>query len=615
MRKKELLMPLLVCLLIISCLSTSVFAADSENKAGKAPAINWSKYSYEDLLLLQEDLNTYIKDLERQYAIENANRTITLNNDAPTVYKGKTYTFTPEVTRVKDGAPKTTRFVWTSSDKSVAKVSPNGVVTALKYGEAVITCSAADDEYVFAEATVRVVLPVEALTMEKSKVTLLLSEKNPAAAKAALVCNVVPENAHIQDVTWTSSNEAVATVDEKGNVHAVAPGTAKITATSKQKSSTPKTATCTVTVRQAVSAIEIDAAQLTLNVASGRTLTANVLPENASKKEVTWESSNPEVATVSAKGKITAVTPGTATITCTATDGSEVTSTCSVTVIQLVDTVKIDAASTTPVNKNNSLDLDVQITPETATNQTVTWESSNPDVATVNSKGTVKAVGIGTATISCTTADGSDKTAKITVLVPSIAVDSLEYAVTEKKGLSIPFKYYGAAEDLTITSKSSAHFTAEILQKGEKATLKITPVKAGTDTITLSDSGDSKSTVSLTVTIEHSACYDSTSYPVGNYKSIMEDSSAYAGNPMSVHGRVLSVSQGMFKTVLHVATQGKSDNVFYIACRKSAASEIAADDYITVYGECTGTKASTAITGESVTIPAMDAEKITLGKH
>ena len=612
MRKKELLMPLLVCLLIISCLATSVFAANSVNKT---PAINWSKYSYDELLLLQEDLNTYIKDMERQYAIENANRTITLNDDAPTVYKGKTFTFTPEVTRVKDDAPKTTRFVWTSSDKTVAKVSTNGVVTALKHGEAIITCSAADDEYVLAEATVRVVMPVEKLTMEESKVTLLLSEQNPAAADAALVCTVAPENAHIQEVSWTSSNEAVATVDENGNVHAIAPGTAKITATSQQQSSKPKTAACTITVQQAVSAIETDAEQLTLNVSDSQTLTAAVLPETATNKELTWQSSNPEVAAVSAKGKITAVAPGTATISCTAADGSEVTSTCSVTVIQLVDTVKIDAASASTVNKNDSLDLNVLITPENATDQTVTWESSNPEAVTVNSKGTVKAVGVGTATISCTTADGSNKTAEITIHVPTIAADSLEYAVTEKKGLKIPFKYYGAAEDLTITSKSSKYFTAEIQQKGEKAALIITPLKAGTETITLSDNGDSKSTVTLTITIEHSACYDSTSYPAGNYKQIMEDPSVYAGTPMSVYGRVLHVSQGMFKTVLHVAIQGKSDNVFHITCSKNAASEIAADDYITIYGECTGTKDSSAITEESVTIPAIDAEKFYLGKH
>ena len=145
-------------------------------------------------------MNAYIKDMERQYAIENANRTISLNDEAPTVYKGKTFTFIPEVTRLQDDAPKTTRFVWTSSDKTVAKVSSNGVVTALKHGEAIITCSAADDEYVFAEATVRVVMPVEKLTMENSKVTLLLSEQNHAAADAALICTVAPENAHIQDV-------------------------------------------------------------------------------------------------------------------------------------------------------------------------------------------------------------------------------------------------------------------------------------------------------------------------------------------------------------------------------------------------------------------------------
>lgn len=607
MRKKKLFILLIASLFLMSSLTTHAFAADTAN---------WSNYSYDELVALRDNLDSYIKELERQYAIENGNRIITLNDNTPTVFKGKTFTLIPEVTRVIEDAPESTSFVWTSSDENIAKVSAKGVITAVNYGDAIITCSAADDEFIFSEATVHVALPVEKLTIGEPKVTLLISDQDPSAANATLVCTVFPENAHIQDVSWTSSNEDIATVDENGNIHAIAPGTAKITATSKEETTTPKSATCTITVLQSVTSIELNPSQTTLNVRASLNLAANVLPENAGNKKVTWESSNPDIATVSSSGRVTAVSPGTATILCTAADGSGVTSTCEVTVIQMVNTVKIDSTSTTlTVNKNDSVNLNLLITPDNATDKTVTWESSNPDAATVSDKGTVTAVNGGATTITCTTVDGSNKSAKINVYVPSISVDSLEYVVTSKDGLDIPFKYYGYEENLSISPASSTYFTAKLDQNGEKVTLKITPLKAGTGSITLSDKGDSRSKVKITVKIEHSACYDSTAYPVGNYTNIMRAPSSYKGEPMSAYGRVLQVSQGWFNTVLRVATQGRWDNVFYISCDNDIAKGIIEDDYITIYGECTGAETYTTVLGGSITIPAIEAEKIYLGRH
>lgn len=616
MRRSKLLVLLLTCLLAMGCFVTPVLAEEAENGTAKAPVLNWADYSYEELVVLREGLDTYIKELERQYAIENGNRIITLNEVAPTVYKGKTFNFEAEVTRVIEEAPENTEFTWTSSDETIATVSNKGIVTAVGYGDAVITCTAADDEYIFAEAMVHVVLPVEKLTIEESNKTLLLSEENPSSAAATLVYAVAPENAYVQDVTWSSSDEKIATVDEDGNVHAVAPGTVKITATSKEETNTPKSASCTVSVLQSVSAIELNAEEMTLNVRSGQNLIATILPENAGKKSVTWESSDPAIATVSASGRVTAVATGSATITCTATDGSGVTSVCEVTVIQMVNSLKIEAASNCiTINKNESTDLSIIVSPEDATNKSVTWESSNPEIATVNSQGTVTAVGGGAATITCTAADGSGKSAKIDIYVPSIAMDELEYVVTSKNGKDISFKYYGKEENLTLSPASSTLFATEMEQDGENVTLTITPLKAGSGTITLSDKGDNRSKVKITIKIEHSACYDSVSYPVGNYTKIMRTPSEFDGEPMSVYGRVLQVSQGLFTTVLRVATQGRWDNVFYITCYGDVAESIIEGDYITIYGECEGTETYTTIMGGSVTIPAIEAEKIYLGRH
>ena len=101
----------------------------------------------------------------------------------------------------------------------------------------------------------------------------------------------------------------------------------------------------------------------------------------------------------------------------------------------------------------------------------------------------------------------------------------------------------------------------------------------------------------------------------GNYTNIMRNPSKYDGEPMSVYGRVLQISYGLFSTTLRVATQGRWDGVFYITCPNSMAEGIIEDDYITVYGECTGTETYKTVIGGRITIPSMDAEKIFIGRH
>ena len=151
---------------------------------------------------------------------------------------------------------------------------------------------------------------------------------------AQLTATVEPANATNKGVTWSSDDETVATVDANGKVTAVAPGTATITVTTADGN---KTATCTVTVKAAtVSVTGVTLSQTQASLYSNRTpnsltLTATVAPDNATNKAVTWSTSNSTVATVDQNGMVTAVAPGTATITVTTVDGS-FTATCTVTV-------------------------------------------------------------------------------------------------------------------------------------------------------------------------------------------------------------------------------------------------------------------------------------------
>jgi uncharacterized protein YjdB len=232
------------------------------------------------------------------------------------------------------------------------------------------------------------------------------------------VATVAPANATNKDVTWTSDNEAVATV-ANGVVTAVAEGTATITVTTVDGSFT---ATCVVTVKPiSVKGIALDKTALTLKAKQTATLVATITPADAANQNVTWATDNAEVATVE-NGVVTAVAVGTATITVTTEDGA-FTATCAVTVEATpVTGVTLDVTELALVVPETAT-LTATVTPEDATNKAVVWASDNEAVATV-AEGVVTAVAEGTATITVTTEDGSfTATCVVNVSVASGVMD------------------------------------------------------------------------------------------------------------------------------------------------------------------------------------------------
>ena len=167
-----------------------------------------------------------------------------------------------------------------------------------------------------------------------------------------------------------------------------------------------------------VTKVELNKTSLTLGVGKSETLTATITPDNATNKAVEWKSDDTSVATVDTSGIVTAVAQGSTTITVTAQDGSEEKATCSVTV-NAAAAVPVESVSLTPstlaLETGKSGTLTAAITPDNATNQAVTWTSSDTAVATVKN-GTVTAVSAGEAIITVTTADGGKTDAcKVTV--------------------------------------------------------------------------------------------------------------------------------------------------------------------------------------------------------
>ena len=215
---------------------------------------------------------------------------------------------------------------WSSSDNSVATVDSNGQVTAEGVGTANITATTTDGSDLSATCTVTVVRRVTGLTLNASRLDLVLPET------VQLVATVTPSNATNGTLLWTSSKTSVATVDDSGLVKSVAPGTATIKATTTD--GTNLSASCTVTVtRQYVTGITLSATNITMCKGDTYQLSADVAPSNAFNKALNWSSNSTSVASVDNDGLVTAKAVGTATITAKSTDGSGVSASCIVRVL------------------------------------------------------------------------------------------------------------------------------------------------------------------------------------------------------------------------------------------------------------------------------------------
>ena len=306
----------------------------------------------------------------------------------------------------------TPSFNFESSDRTIVRVDGEGSLTPRKVGDAIVTVTANDACAKSVECAVSITkasVPVTGVSLDKTTLTLTEGET------ATLVATVAPDDATEKSVTWSTSNDKAATVDNNGKVTAVAAGSATITV---KTTDGEKTATCEVTVEAAVVAVTgVSLDKTTAEMLVGGDdlqLVATVAPADATNKEVEWSTSNSKIATVDETGKVTAVAAGSVTITATTKDGGK-TASCTITVTVPVSGVTLDATTKTVV-EGDQFDLVATVAPDNATDKTVTWSSDNETVAIVNGSGTVTAKAQGEANITVTTTDGSKTaTCKVTV--------------------------------------------------------------------------------------------------------------------------------------------------------------------------------------------------------
>ena len=307
------------------------------------------------------------------------------------------------------------KITYTTTDAGVARISSTSL-KAVQRGECDLIVQSAQNPEVTETFRVLVIQPVKKITIDAG------DKKVAAGSRMELDAICSPDNASITDVTWSSKNPAIATVDEGGMVTGVKKGTATIVATAADGSKA--TGTVMITVTQPVTGINFTQADIPVVV--GRTAQAKiqVLPAEANDKTVTWSTSDSSIATVR-NGQITGVKAGVCTVTCTSNSNPDVSASATVTVSQLVTKiVNVNDSSELTLKTGESGQLKWSVQPDDATNKGLTFKSQAPKVATVDANGVVTAVGRGVATITATAQDASKKqgSVKVTVIQPVTGV-------------------------------------------------------------------------------------------------------------------------------------------------------------------------------------------------
>lgn len=340
------------------------------------------------------------------------NAGVTVTPSSESVGVGSSVTLSATVTDAAGHTVNGASIFWNTENAAVATVSGTGVVVGIAVGTVRIAASSGG---MSGFSTITVIPPgVASVTVSPSGPTIKIGETVHLVAQTLDAAGAVLTG---RTVTWSSSNTDVATVDNTGLVTGVIVGGSVITATSEGKSGT-----AAVAVNAAVAA-SITVAPPSVIITTGQTsqLTATVKDASGtviSGAVVTWNVDNAAIATVSSTGLVTGQTSGAATVT--ATSGAAH--------VGVPVTVTLPPANTVIVSPSSVALLLTQTQPLTATvtdagghtipGATVTWQSNNTAVATVNSAGVVTAVLPGSATITGTSGAASG-TSQVTVsLVP-----------------------------------------------------------------------------------------------------------------------------------------------------------------------------------------------------
>lgn len=342
--------------------------------------------------------------------------------------------------------------------------------------------------------------------------------------------------------------------------------------------------------------------------------------EGSKKATYAWSSSDESVATVT-KGTIKGIQSGKAKIECEATleDGAKYIASCTINVIQPITKISVEETDLVLL-----IDLEykpeVEFTPENASNQTLIWTTSNPEIATVDEDGTIHPLMIGKCKIKAQTTDGTKKELTLNVSIPEVVVEENTYTVSSPEGIEIPYWTQGYSNynfmwtadyfDAKIGEGVDNFIKEAPMYERSKRSVIITPVKAGTGYLYITDigalGGGSRRVSKIQIKIAHDAVFDNVSYPKTTYKKISTDS--MIGKQVSIKGTVQRVEEKDSQFYYYIGAENKNDQILVAISNHDEG--LAPDQVITLYGVVQKNFQGLTETGLQKTYPCVEVRKV-----
>lgn len=336
-------------------------------------------------------------------------KNLTLDKSTLSLIINETHQFAVTITPTNLQAP---HYTWTTSNKNIVSVDNKGEIKAISVGEATITVFNPDKTL---QSSCKVsVQPINAtaISLDVKSLELLVDEE------VVLTYKITPDNTTNKQITWSSTDTNIATVDNTGKVKAIGVGETKITT----KTNNLISDVCDVKVNPVkATTISLNQNSISMEISDKQTLIVNFTPANTTNKKIIWNSSNPTIASVSETGEVTGEGEGEAVITAKSDDG-DFTANCNINV-KLKGIVLTKTTLETLPNQQEL--IWVKYSTSDAAYTQATWSSSNPSVAQVTGDGigtnsaSIQTYSIGSAVITATSADGT-KIATCNVVVKDI---------------------------------------------------------------------------------------------------------------------------------------------------------------------------------------------------
>lgn len=444
---------------------------------------------------------------------------ITLNPTELVICKGTSSALTVSIAPT---AAKATKLTWTSSNPAVASVASDGTVRGIKEGSATITVT---DGSISATCTVTVVDRADSVSVSMNALTLGTGQKYAASY------TLLPAGC-TEKVTWSTypGNSKAVTVSQDGVITAgTQTGKAYVIATTASgKSARIKVAV--VASSEAVQSLRISATQAQVAPGGSIRLVAKAYPSTATNRTITWKSSNTSIATVNSSGIVTGMAKGEVTIYAIASSGISLS--CDVTVrdVQVASVSFKKSVASIYVGQKGK--LFPAVLPTNAAVKTLSWTSSDPEIATVDANGYVVAKAQGTVKITATASNGVSGSITLSVKeYPVSAVKISKRSATVSVGMTGTIRAQIApskASNTTVIWKSSNPSVVSVDENG-----KITALSSGTAVITATSESNPKAKASCTIRVLSNSYKRATAYTAGK-ASAWVTGAYFKGNELRV---------------------------------------------------------------------------------